>query len=50
MAMESKQPLKSKRKLPNMPIVFFALYKTDEIESQARQVAVKAVVGKEEGS
>jgi DNA-binding NarL/FixJ family response regulator len=38
-----------KEKLPNTPIVIFTLYKTTELESQARQVGVRAVVGKEEG-
>ena len=38
-----------KEKLPNTPIVIFTLYKTEELESQARQASVRAVVGKEEG-
>ena len=38
-----------KERLPNMPIVIFTLYKTEELESQARKVGVKAVVSKEEG-
>jgi DNA-binding NarL/FixJ family response regulator len=38
-----------KQKLPETPIVMFTLYKTDELESQARQVGVKAVISKEEG-
>ena len=38
-----------REKLPNTPIVIFTLYKTTELESQARQVGVSAVVGKEEG-
>jgi len=38
-----------KEKLPNTPVVIFTLYKTAELESEARQVGVKAVVGKEEG-
>src|SRR5215510_1298557 len=38
-----------RERLPNMPIVIFTLYKTEELESQARQVGVKAVVSKEEG-
>lgn len=38
-----------KQKLPETPIVIFTLYKTTELESQARQVGVRAVVGKEEG-
>jgi DNA-binding NarL/FixJ family response regulator len=37
------------QKLPNTPVVIFTLYKTRELESQARLVGVKAVVGKEEG-
>src|SRR5215472_14261778 len=38
-----------KQKLPETPVVIFTLYKTDELESQARQVGVRAVIGKEEG-
>ena len=38
-----------KQKLPEMPIVMFTLYKTAELESEARKVGVRAVVGKEEG-
>jgi len=38
-----------KEKLPNTPIVIFTLYKTEELELQARKVGVTAVVGKEEG-
>ena len=38
-----------KEKLPNTPIVIFTLYKTTELELEARQVGVRAVVGKEEG-
>ena len=38
-----------KQKLPETPIVIFTLYKTAELESQARQVGVRAVVSKEEG-
>src|SRR5215470_17456312 len=38
-----------RQKLPETPIVMFTLYKTDELESQARQVGVKAVISKEEG-
>jgi DNA-binding NarL/FixJ family response regulator len=41
--------LELKKKLPNTPIVIFTLYKTNELESEARQVGVTAVVGKEEG-
>jgi len=40
---------KIKQKLPETPIVIFTLYKTAELESQAQQVGVRAVVGKEEG-
>jgi len=36
-----------KKKLPNTPVVIFTPYK--ELESEARQVGVRAVVGKEEG-
>jgi len=36
-------------KLPNTPIVIFTLYKTDELESQARKAGVGAVIAKEEG-
>src|SRR5262249_54211008 len=38
-----------KEKLPTTPVVIFTLYKTDELESQARKVGVRAVIGKEEG-
>jgi len=38
-----------KQRLPETPVVIFTLYKTDELESQARQVGVNAVVAKEEG-
>jgi len=38
-----------KQKLPNTPVVIFTLYKTNELESQARNVGVRAVIGKEEG-
>jgi DNA-binding NarL/FixJ family response regulator len=41
--------LELKQKLPNTPVVIFTLYKTNELESEARQVGVRAVVGKEEG-
>ena len=37
------------QKLPETPVVIFTLYKTQELETQARQAGVKAVVGKEEG-
>jgi DNA-binding NarL/FixJ family response regulator len=38
-----------KQKMPETPIVMFTLYKTAELESEARKVGVRAVVGKEEG-
>jgi CheY-like chemotaxis protein len=38
-----------KQKLPETPIVLFTLYKTDVLESRAKRVGVRAVVGKEEG-
>jgi len=38
-----------KQKLPETPVIIFTLYKTNELESQARQAGVRAVVGKEEG-
>lgn len=38
-----------KQRLPETPVVIFTLYKTAELESQALQVGVRAVVGKEEG-
>jgi DNA-binding NarL/FixJ family response regulator len=38
-----------KLKLPETPVVIFTLYKTAELESQARQAGVRAVIGKEEG-
>lgn len=41
--------LELKQKLPRTPVVLFTLYKTSELESQARKVGVRAVVGKEEG-
>jgi len=41
--------LELKQKLPNTPVILFTLYKTNELESEARQVGVTAVVGKEEG-
>src|SRR5215831_16264895 len=33
-----------REKLPGTPIVMFTLYKTDELELQARKVGVRAVV------
>jgi DNA-binding NarL/FixJ family response regulator len=41
--------LELKQKLPDTPVVIFTLYKTNELESEARQAGVRAVVGKEEG-
>ena len=38
-----------KQKLPETPVVIFTLYKTSELESQARLAGVRAVVGEEEG-
>ena len=38
-----------KQRLPDLPIVMFTLLKTAELESEARKVGVRAVVGKEEG-
>lgn len=38
-----------KRQLPETPVVIFTLYKTQELESQALQAGVAAVIGKEEG-
>jgi len=38
-----------KERLPETPVVIFTLYKTAELESQARLAGVRAVVGKEEG-
>jgi len=38
-----------KQRLPETPVVIFTLYKTAELESQALQVGVRAVDGKEEG-
>ena len=38
-----------KERLPETPVVLFTLYKTQELESQARGAGVRAVVGKEEG-
>ena len=37
------------QKLPETPVVIFTLNKTRELEAQAQQVGVRAVVGKEEG-
>src|SRR5215475_2827081 len=38
-----------KRKIPKTPVVIFTLYKTAELEAQALQAGVSAVVSKEEG-
>jgi len=38
-----------RQKLPDTPIVIFTLYKTDELETQAQKLGVRAVIGKEEG-
>ena len=38
-----------KQRLPETPVVLFTLYKTQELESEALGVGVRAVVGKEEG-
>src|SRR5215467_298056 len=35
--------LELKQKLPNTPVILFTLYKTNELESEARQVGVTAV-------
>jgi len=35
--------------LPDVPIVMFTLYKTDELERAAKKVGIRCVVGKEEG-
>lgn len=37
------------RVLPNVPIVMFTLYKTDELEHAANLMGIRCVVGKEEG-
>ena len=38
-----------KEKLPQTPIVIFALNKTRQLEAMAQQVGVRAVIGKEDG-
>src|SRR5215468_1614839 len=38
-----------KQRLPETPVVIFTIYKTQALESEARRVGVRAVVGKEEG-
>jgi len=35
--------------LPDVPIVMFTLYKTDELERAAKKIGIRCVVGKEEG-
>jgi len=35
--------------MPSVPIVMYTLYKTEELESAAKLVGVRAVVGKEDG-
>lgn len=35
--------------LPDVPIVMFTLYKTDELERAANQIGIRRVIGKEEG-
>jgi DNA-binding NarL/FixJ family response regulator len=35
--------------MPSIPIVMYTLYKTDELESAAKLVGVRAVVAKEDG-
>jgi DNA-binding NarL/FixJ family response regulator len=34
---------------PSMPIIMYTLYRTEELESAAKPVGVRAVVGKENG-
>ena len=38
-----------KQKLPETQIVMFTLFKSGELESQAKKVGVRAVISKEEG-
>ena len=38
-----------KQKLPQTPVVMFTLFKTQELETEALRVGVRAVVSKEEG-
>jgi DNA-binding NarL/FixJ family response regulator len=38
------------RELPEMPIVMFTLYKTNELEHSANLMGIRYVVGKEEGA
>ncbi|HEY6769613.1 MAG TPA: response regulator transcription factor [Candidatus Sulfotelmatobacter sp.] len=35
--------------MPSIPIVMYTLYKTEELESAAKSVGIRAVVGKEDG-
>ena len=35
--------------MPSIPIVMYTLYKTEELESAAKLVGIRAVVGKEDG-
>jgi DNA-binding NarL/FixJ family response regulator len=44
-----KAAVEIKQKLPETQIVMFTLFKSGELEAQAKQVGVRAVVGKEEG-
>ena len=37
------------RALPDIPIVMFTLFKTDELEHAANLMGIRSVVGKEEG-
>ena len=37
------------RVLPDVPIVMFTLYKTNELEHAAKQIGIRCVIGKEEG-
>lgn len=37
------------RALPDVPIVLFTLYKTDELERAANQIGIRRAIGKEEG-
>jgi two-component system, response regulator PdtaR len=37
------------RALPDVPIVLFTLYKTNELEHAANLIGIRCVVGKEEG-
>jgi hypothetical protein len=35
--------------MPDIPIVMFTLYKTDELEAAAKLVGIRCVIGKEDG-